>query len=200
MVASGLGGKGLRPATIRTARRIATGEPISLAQAIKMRAWLHRFGPNTASAHARRTDPTSPAAVAWMLWGGDPAIDWKADPAVKWVEGIVAGEHKRSRRNGTSMPQHKVTPQPYRERPYTTGDLERAGEALARREFSKHMIGRRFPAELLGVDYKPHIKKMKADGDTFAEREFGDGFIRGWMSERAAWLRELSTPTARSRR
>lgn len=69
----GHGGDGLRPATIRWARRLAAGADITADKARLMRAWLARH------ASDRRPDwhdPPTPGYVAWLLWGGDDAVGW----------------------------------------------------------------------------------------------------------------------------
>lgn len=59
---------------MRTARRLASGS-IDLSQAKLMRAWFARHGASDKEASARK-DKTSKAAVAWALWGGNPARRW----------------------------------------------------------------------------------------------------------------------------
>lgn len=75
LFAAGHGGKGLRPETVAWARRLARGEPITREKAVKMRAWFARHVAR-AEVAARRRDPSSPASVAYLLWGGRPAIAW----------------------------------------------------------------------------------------------------------------------------
>ena len=91
----GYGGAGLRPETVRWARRIAQGEPVTLAKAKLMRAWLLRHGPSAREAARRLEDPTSPAAVAWRLWGATPSIPyarsgWR-DPVWVWLKSLGRG-------------------------------------------------------------------------------------------------------------
>lgn len=73
---AGYGGKGLRPETVRWARLLADGEPITLEKAVKMRAWFARHTAAKAESDARKRDAMSPANVAYLLWGGTPAIEW----------------------------------------------------------------------------------------------------------------------------
>ena len=73
---AGYGGKGLRPETVRWARRLASGEPITREKATKMRAWFARHTAAKAESAARKRDGMSPASVAYLLWGGTPAISW----------------------------------------------------------------------------------------------------------------------------
>jgi len=76
----GFGGKGLMPATVEWARKLADGEQITYEKAVKMRAWFARHGAHGTSETAKRNrDPHSPAMVAWLLWGGDDAIEWSHD-------------------------------------------------------------------------------------------------------------------------
>lgn len=72
----GYGGKGLRPETVQWARRLADGESITRDKAVKMRAWFARHTAAKAESAARRRDARSPANVAYLLWGGTPAIAW----------------------------------------------------------------------------------------------------------------------------
>jgi hypothetical protein len=74
--AAGFGGKGLRPATVKWARLLAEGEPITRTKAVQMAAWFARHDAAKAEVAARRADPTSPAAVAFLLWGGAPGRRW----------------------------------------------------------------------------------------------------------------------------
>lgn len=74
----GHGGDGLRPATVRWARRLARGGAVTPAKARKMNAWFARHAESPGEAEARRTDKTSPAWVAWLLWGGDAGRAWAA--------------------------------------------------------------------------------------------------------------------------
>lgn len=69
----GFGGKGLRPETIAWARRVAAGQPIDAAKAVKGRAWHAR--------HAVDERPgwdelKTPGYVANQLWFGEPGREW----------------------------------------------------------------------------------------------------------------------------
>ena len=87
--ARGLGGDGLRPETVTWARRLAKGEAITPAKARKMAAWFARHGvsPREVSARLRQAREIergthrgrAPALVAWLLWGGDPAVAWSRE-------------------------------------------------------------------------------------------------------------------------
>lgn len=66
----GLGGSGLEPATIREARAIVRGTPITIAKAKKMVRWWGR------NARFLTYDKDSPAWVAAMLWGGRAGLSW----------------------------------------------------------------------------------------------------------------------------
>ena len=83
--AEGHGGDGLAPDTVPAARRLARGEPISLEKARAMRAWFARHESSPGEAEARRDDKTSPAWVAWLLWGGDAGKAW-ASKIMRQVE------------------------------------------------------------------------------------------------------------------
>lgn len=74
----GYGGDGLRPATVAWARRLSAGERVSPEKARKMNAWFARHGASPEENRARREDKTSPAWVAWLLWGGDAGRSWSA--------------------------------------------------------------------------------------------------------------------------
>lgn len=99
--AEGYGGDGLRPATVRWARRLARGGDVTPAKARKMVAWFARHESSPGEAEARRTDKTSPAWVAWLLWGGDAGRTW-AEKVVRQLEAAglssaaLAGEPPRS--------------------------------------------------------------------------------------------------------
>jgi hypothetical protein len=86
----GHGGKGLVGATVAWARRLAAGQKISPAKARKMNAWFARHSVGSSS----RTlgDKTSPAWVAWQLWGGNAGKAWSA----KLVRQMESREAKKS--------------------------------------------------------------------------------------------------------
>jgi hypothetical protein len=72
----GHGGKGLVAATVSWASKLAAGQKISPEKARKMNAWFARHSVGSSS----RTlgDKTSPAWVAWQLWGGNAGKAWSA--------------------------------------------------------------------------------------------------------------------------
>jgi hypothetical protein len=72
----GHGGAGLRPATVAWARKLAAGKPITPEKARKMNAWFARH--SKGSSAAGLSDKTSPAWVAWQLWGGNAGKAWSA--------------------------------------------------------------------------------------------------------------------------
>ena len=74
----GLSGDGLQPDTVAWARRLSAGERVSPEKARKMNAWFARHGASPEENRARREDKTSPAWVAWLLWGGDAGRSWSA--------------------------------------------------------------------------------------------------------------------------
>lgn len=92
-VEAGLGGRGLRPETVAWARRLADGGRVTLAKARKMRAWFARHGAAPAESARRMRDPTSPAAVAWALWGGNPRVAYRRqgwrDPVAGWLRRVL---------------------------------------------------------------------------------------------------------------
>lgn len=90
----GYGGKGLVDDTVDWAKRLADGEPIDYAKAKKMRGWFARHGVAKAESAKRLRDPKSPAAVAYLLWGGNPRIpysktNWR-DPVGIWLVTLFA--------------------------------------------------------------------------------------------------------------
>lgn len=72
----GYGGAGLVPATIREARDAERTGRVSEDKARRMATWFARHGASPAENAARRRDRSSPASVAWLLWGGDPGRAW----------------------------------------------------------------------------------------------------------------------------
>ncbi len=103
LVRDGYAGKGLRGETVRWAERLADGEPIDYAKAKDMRGWFARHGVARAESAKRMRDPKSPAAVSWLLWGGDPSIHYRVtgwqDPIAPWLHGVLAQfESKRKGR------------------------------------------------------------------------------------------------------
>lgn len=90
---AGHGGKGLRPETVAWARKLAAGSAVTVAKARKMKAWFARHGVAVAESK-RRADSTSPAAVAWLLWGGNPSVPYRRsgwrDPVAAWIKRVLA--------------------------------------------------------------------------------------------------------------
>ena len=72
----GRAGRGLRPATVRLARKLAARHTLTEEEAREMRAWFARFINNGPARAARQRDPKSPAMVSWLLRGGDAARAW----------------------------------------------------------------------------------------------------------------------------
>jgi HK97 family phage prohead protease len=70
MVEEGMGGSGLEAATVREARAIVRGTPITIAKAKKMVRWWGR------NARFLTFDKDSPAWVAALLWGGRAGLSW----------------------------------------------------------------------------------------------------------------------------
>lgn len=77
-VEDGKGGDGLKPETVRWARRLARGEDITPEKARKMRAWLarHEIDKEAEGFRPGEDGYPSPGRVAWACWGGDPAVGW----------------------------------------------------------------------------------------------------------------------------
>lgn len=94
LVAAGRGGKGLRGETVRWAQDLADGLPVTPAKARKMKAWFARHGAAKAESARRMRDAESPAAVAWLLWGGDPSVAYRRvgwrDPVAAWLRKVLA--------------------------------------------------------------------------------------------------------------
>lgn len=94
LLRAGHRGRGLQPETVRWAERLAAREPITIEKARAMAAWLRRHGASPAEVAARLRDPESPAAVAWLLWGGDPSTTratLERDPALRWAASVGRG-------------------------------------------------------------------------------------------------------------
>jgi len=93
----GEGGDGLKPETVRWARRLARGEDITPEKARKMRAWLarHEVDKQGEGFYPDEDGFPSPGRVAWALWGGDPAVPW-SNKLVKQMD--RADEEDRKRR------------------------------------------------------------------------------------------------------
>jgi hypothetical protein len=67
-------GKKVPGTGMRTARRLASGQ-VDEDQLKLMNAWFARHGESEQESKARQ-DKTSKAAIAWALWGGNPAKKW----------------------------------------------------------------------------------------------------------------------------
>lgn len=107
LVRAGHGGRGLRPDTVWWAEQLAVGAPIDRGKAKDLRAWFLRHGPPAHEAAARAAGGTTPAAVAWALWGGRPSIPFRRsgwrDPVAAWSRRLA--EHfalPGSKPNGTT--------------------------------------------------------------------------------------------------
>lgn len=82
-------GDGLRPATVREARQMASGS-ISADKVRRMAAWLARHEVDLSSEDAQAyvagtRDRPTPGQVAWLLWGGDIGSGQR-DRARRWAE------------------------------------------------------------------------------------------------------------------
>lgn len=88
----GRGGRGLRPDTLRFARKLARREPVTEDEARTARAWFARFAKNGPAARARASNPESPAMVSWLLHGGDEARTWLEEIAFYLLDIPTRGE------------------------------------------------------------------------------------------------------------
>jgi len=70
LVERGFGGKGLEYATIRQARKIADGQPVSEQWIRKAYRYFRR------NRRFAEFDAETPAGVSWLLWGGSPGERW----------------------------------------------------------------------------------------------------------------------------
>lgn len=86
----GYAGRGLVRETVATAERIAKGAPLPAEWWQRAAAWHARHGAAPAE-RAARADRTSPARVAWLLWGG--ADGERQAPAI--VAALRARENPR---------------------------------------------------------------------------------------------------------
>ncbi len=77
---AGEGGDGLKPETVRWARKLRDGDDITPEKARKMKAWLarHEVDKDGEGFSPGEDGYPSPGRVAWALWGGDPAVGWSA--------------------------------------------------------------------------------------------------------------------------
>ncbi len=66
----GYGGDGLEPATIKEAKAMANGEAVTEAKVRKAYRWWSR------NERFLDEEPTSPAMVSALLWGGAPGRSW----------------------------------------------------------------------------------------------------------------------------
>lgn len=83
LVEAGRGGRGLRPETVREARELAAGAPLSSDKRRRLCGWLARHGAAPREVAARRRQARAldrgevrgrlPALTSWLLWGGDVA-------------------------------------------------------------------------------------------------------------------------------
>ena len=145
----GLSGDGLVPATVRWARRIASGGDITPDKARKMRAWLARHEVDKEAEGFRPGEkgyPT-PGRVAWALWCGDAGVAWSnrlvrqmeaADSAKSWnlTEGAtVAKQDKVIRRiNIDDNIQHKTNR-------YHDDDHDKEDEEMTLEEWDSMAMG-----------------------------------------------------------
>jgi HK97 family phage major capsid protein len=117
----GESGDGLRPATVRRAKRIAAGRALTPEHVRRMAAWFARHGAN-------RQEPGTPWYAAWQLWGGDAGREW----AQRTVEAMDA-ETKADHAPGGAV---KALPDEYRltTRGVVWGGADLVGDTFVRGE------------------------------------------------------------------
>ena len=105
-VEDGKGGDGLKPETVRWARRLADGEDITPDKARKMKAWLARHEVDKEAEGFRPGEEgyPSPGRVAWACWGGDPAVGWSK----KLVEQMDAADREDKSRSLPTLRLRKI--------------------------------------------------------------------------------------------
>lgn len=86
----GRSGDGLRPQTVREARKMAAGEAVSEDKVRRMRAWFARHASDRTEGWDTPGEET-PGFVAWLLWGGDPGRAW-AERKVAELDREAKGE------------------------------------------------------------------------------------------------------------
>ena len=88
----GKSGRGLVPATVAWARRLAKGAAISPKKVRAMRAWLKRHETDKSGEGYTPGEPgfPSPGRVARALWGGDAAVTW-SNKLVEQIERAQRG-------------------------------------------------------------------------------------------------------------
>ena len=109
---AGQSGDGLKPQTVREARALASGTPISRDKAVRMRAWLARHAVDKEGEGFHPGEPgyPSPGRVAWALWGGDPAVAWSARAVKHYEENdmekrtYTAAQRREMAASGAAMP------------------------------------------------------------------------------------------------
>ena len=75
LIADGKAGSGFTSVGRARARQLSTGRPVSSGVVRAMNAYFSRHG---ASGQSEDHSGTSPAAVAWLAWGGDAGQRWAA--------------------------------------------------------------------------------------------------------------------------
>ena len=157
----GHSGDGLKPATVRWARRLADGEDISEDKVRKMRAWLAR---HEADKQGQGFSPgedgyPSPGRVAWALWGGDPAVRWSNKlveqldgddgPARSMRRDLPATEEERAELWGRRVRQRQ-DPAADRIEEVMGAFLAEQADRLAAELEAERSLGQRSIASLLG--------------------------------------------------
>ena len=170
----GHSGDGLKPETVRWARRLADGDEITRDKAVKMNAWLARHEADKSGKGFTPGDGyPSPGRVAWALWGGDPAVGWSAKVKAYFEREESMGksysmeERKMMAEKGEAMPDGSF--------PIANGDdLKAAMSSVGRAkdpEKAKAHIRRRAKAlklsDMLTAAFKP--AKPVGKGDVYSD-------------------------------
>ena len=82
----GKSGDGLKPETVARANRLAKREEMNEDWVREMRAWFARHDEASKSPGWDKPGEEKPGYVAWLLWGGNAAMNWSARK-VKELEG-----------------------------------------------------------------------------------------------------------------
>lgn len=196
---AGFGGDGIRPATVAWARRIARGDAVSPEKVRKMSAWFARHGASVEEARARREDKTSPAWVAWLLWGGDPGRAWSR----KLVRQMDAKNRQKMARALVALAGAGASDKtsPWNVLAYAT-DLRGRGVALAKSDFVECVAnfkrwGREVPVVLFhaDTDAASHPDSRKAHA-WITELRVGsmtrDGAAVATLEGRFRWVNETT--------
>lgn len=101
----GFSGDGLMPATVRDARRMADGEPLSEDKWRRIPAWIAR---HIGDLDAVQGDEITAGLVAMLLWGGGSTKS-SARRAQQYAERIVARLDEEARADAPAPPSDQIT-------------------------------------------------------------------------------------------